>query len=181
VQELSARYPTMNLAGAERALQRIANRWCANADDARDLVQDTFERALRSGIWEDIRSLDAWLARIMHNVFINRCRTAARRPSLETLDDNQGYPVRDEPGAPEPDTPEPAWSRITVQDVHEALDQIEPMYREVYKLHAFDHLTYEQIAERLSIGRITVGTRLTRARKHLREVLVRRFGLEMQS
>jgi RNA polymerase sigma-70 factor (ECF subfamily) len=55
---------------------------------------------------------------------------------------------------------------------------LDPLYREVYKLHTFEHLTYGEIAQRLSIQRITVGTRLTRARKRLREALVQRFGLE---
>jgi len=38
-------------------------------------------------------------------------------------------------------------------------------------------LPTSKIAERLSIQRITVGTRLNRARKKLREVLVKRFDL----
>ena len=171
--ELSG-HPTMELADAEPALRRIANRWCANTDDARDLVQDTFERALRSGTSKDVRSPGAWLARIMHNLFVNRCRTAARRPNHEALEDKHHHVTRAD------STPEPAWSRIAVQDIHDALEQLEPMYREVYKLHAFDHLTYGQIAHRLSIQRITVGTRLTRARKRLREVLAQSFALEAQ-
>lgn len=53
------------------------------------------------------------------------------------------------------------------------------MYRDVYSLRMLQDLSYEQIARRLSIDRITVGTPLSRARKRLREVLVRRFGLEL--
>ena len=55
------------------------------------------------------------------------------------------------------------------------------MYREVYRLHTFEDLSYEQIAQRLGIQRVTVGTRLNRARKKLREILVARFGLGGES
>jgi RNA polymerase sigma-70 factor (ECF subfamily) len=70
------------------------------------------------------------------------------------------------------------WSRITSDDIRSALDALEPVYREVYQLHTFEDWTYEQIAHHLGIQRVTVGTRLNRARKKLREVLVARFGLE---
>ena len=78
----------------------------------------------------------------------------------------------------EPDGPEPAWSRITIDDIRDALEVIDPVYREVYQLHTFENRTYDQIAHQLGIQRVTVGTRLNRARKKLREVLVARFGLE---
>lgn len=163
------------LANAGPTLRRIAERWCGNSGDAEDLLQDTFERALRRGISPEIRSIAAWLTTIMHHLFINRCREAARMPDHGELDDIRGGVTR-----LETDAPEPAWSHITVQDIRDALDHIEGVYRDVYRLHTFEHLSYEQIAQQLSIRRITVGTRLHRARKQLRAVLVTRFGLERQ-
>lgn len=160
------------LVDAEPILRRLAERMC-NESDVHDLVQDTFERACRRGISPGVRCTRAWLTTIMHNLFIDRCRAAARHPRSEALEDGHGKTVPFEH-----DAPEPPWTRITVDDVHDALEQIEPVYRDVYRLHTFEHLSYEQIAQQLSIERITVGTRLSRARKRLREVLVKRFGLE---
>ncbi len=68
--------------------------------------------------------------------------------------------------------------RATIEDVRAALDQLDPTFAQVYKLHTFDRLSYEEIASRLRIERVTVGTRLNRARKKLRDVLVQRLGLE---
>lgn len=161
---------------AAPTLARIAERLCANAADARDLVQDTFERATRIGLPPDLRNPSAWLVTIMNNIFIDRCRARARRPGHETLVEQHANVTQGEP-----DPPEPAWSRITVDDIRAALVELDPAYREVYELHTFEGWSYEQIAERLSIQRVTVGTRLNRARKKLREVLVRRFGLEEPS
>src|SRR5690242_3440142 len=44
------------LVDAEPMLTRIAERLCGNAADARDLVQDTFERVTRQGLPADVRN-----------------------------------------------------------------------------------------------------------------------------
>lgn len=173
-----ARGSTQNLvwvAEHEDSLVRIAERLCATKADARDLVQDTFERAMRQGIPGEVRSVCAWLTTMMHNLFVDRCRMAARRPVHEPLDDRHRELASQ---SPDRGSSEPAWSRITIDDVRDALGDIEPLFREVYVLHSFERLPYEHIAQRLGIERITVGTRLSRARKKLRDVLVARFGLE---
>ena len=162
------------LADAEPTLRRLARRMCEDSSDVHDLVQDTFERACRRGIPQEIHCTRAWLTRIMHRLFLDRCRAAARHPRPQVLGDGPGIAALEQ-GVPEP---QPPWSRITIEDIRQSLAQIEPLYRDVYVLHAFDQLSYEEIAGRLSIERITVGTRLSRARKRLREVLVKRFGLE---
>jgi RNA polymerase sigma-70 factor (ECF subfamily) len=161
------------LVDAEPALTRLAERLCASHADVLDLVQDTFERAMRQGIPPGVRSPRAWLATIMHNLFVDRCRAAARRPSWEVLDEDHGdiLPLEAHP-------PEPPWSRITIADIRAALDELDPTFRDVYVSYTFEHRSYEQIAEQLSIQRVTVGTRLTRARKKLREILGKRFGVE---
>ena len=158
---------------AEPSLRSLARRLCRNDQDARDLVQDTFERALR---WDgdgegSPRNPRAWLASILNNLFIDRCRALARRPAVESLGE------RALESAAEPDLePEPAWSRLTIEDIRAALEEIEPEFRRVYEMHVFDRCSYEQIAAVLRIERVTVGTRLTRARRRLRTVLHRRAG-----
>jgi RNA polymerase sigma-70 factor (ECF subfamily) len=154
-------------------LRRFAGRLCNNPQDVYDLLQDTFERAVTQGIPDQIRSTRGWLRRIMFHLFIDGRRAAARFGHVEALEDRHG-----DVGEAGPDAPDPAWADLTLADIRGALDELEPVYRDVYSLRMFDCLSYEQIAERLSIERVTVGTRLSRARKRLREVLVRRFGLD---
>ncbi len=160
------------IAACEPALAKVADRLCASPADARDLVQDTIERVMRQGVPADVRNPRAWLATVMHNLFIDRCRATARQPAHESFDESHaGVTSIDE-------AEEPAWGRATIEDVRAALDQIDPTFAQVYKLHTFDRLSYEEIASRLRIERVTVGTRLNRARKKLRDVLVQRLGLE---
>jgi RNA polymerase sigma-70 factor (ECF subfamily) len=160
---------------AKPALLRMAVRMCGNAADAEDLVQDVFLQAMRRGVPPNLRNLHAWLTTSLHNLFVDHYRSATRRPSHESIKVQYANFTQIEP-----DGPEPRWTGITGNDIRDALGDIEPVYRDVYVLHTFDRLSYGQIAERLGIQRITVGTRLNRARKKLREVLVERFGLEDQ-
>ena len=64
----------------EAVLRATALRLCRDVSDARDLVQDTFERALRGfHTWRPDTDGRAWLMRILHNLFIDRCRAQASR------------------------------------------------------------------------------------------------------
>jgi RNA polymerase sigma-70 factor (ECF subfamily) len=94
----------------------------------------------------------------------------ARRPSVVSLDEQDH-----EPAVPELE-PMPAWSRTSVGDVRAALEEIDPDFRRVYEMHVFEHRPYDEIARTLGIQRLTVGSRLTRARQRLRAILCRRLG-----
>lgn len=161
------------LEAALPTLRRIALRLCRNRTDGEDLVQSLCVRVLQKKIPITIGDLNAWLAKSLTNMFIDRCRSQASRPSHEPLEDNHTNISRFEP-----DAPEPYWGAITAADIRDAAEEIKPPYREVYMLHSFEHLSYEEIAQKLGgIGTVTVGTRLNRARKKLREILVARFDV----
>lgn len=161
---------------AEPFLRSLAVRLCRHTSDANDLVQDTFERALRSGGGDPPRNPRAWLATILHNLFVDRCRALARRPALEPLTERHAG-IASEPYA----EARPAWGNATLADIRAALEELDADFRRVYEMHVFEHLSYEEIAGLLHIQRVTVGTRLTRARHQLRAVLRARLGEEAES
>jgi RNA polymerase sigma-70 factor (ECF subfamily) len=163
------------LAEVRPAFLRMAERTCSNRADAEDVLQETFLRAARHGIPPDVRNAVAWLTTMLKHVIIDHCRKMKRRPSHESITDHHDGLTQ-----LEPDGPEPEWGNVSLDDIRDALDAIDLVYREVYRLHTFEDLSYEQIARQLGIQRVTVGTRLNRARKKLREVLVARFGIGSQ-
>ena len=58
-----------------------------NRSDADDLVQDTFELALRKAhLFQPGTNLRAWLGRLMFNLHVTRYRRARRRPDGASLD-----------------------------------------------------------------------------------------------
>jgi RNA polymerase sigma-70 factor (ECF subfamily) len=148
----------------EAVLKTIAKRLCGDAAEASDLVQDTFERALRAASTQALANPRAWLVTIMHNLFIDRCRQRRRQPFMVPMGDQ----VDATPFEPEP---EPEWATISMDQLRSALARLEDGFRRVYELHCFEGASYDEIAQTLNIAKNTVGTRLARARQKLRELL----------
>jgi RNA polymerase sigma-70 factor (ECF subfamily) len=154
----------------EPLLTGIARRLCGNDADAADLVHDTYERALRA--WDryaDRGNLRSWMVAILNNLFIDRCRKTRRTPKTEAIDDL-------ELAAPEVAAP-PAWTNVTDQQITVALATLGTEFRRVYELHALGR-SYDEIAVEMKIAKATVGTRLIRARKKLKDALLREIGGE---
>jgi len=139
-------------------------RMMGHRQDAEDITQETFVRALRGLAGFDVaRPLRPWLL----GIAANRCRTALvhrkRRPGLtETPEDR----VDHRPGLSDPED--------LAGELERALDKIRPEYRVVFALFHEQHLAYEEIAETVGRPIGTVKTWLHRARAELAEHLSRR-------
>jgi RNA polymerase sigma-70 factor (ECF subfamily) len=154
--EMVSRYEAVLYARAMRLLR--------SRSDALDLVQDTYERALRGkASFTPGTNLRHWLMTIMYNLFLDRCRRLSREPRAFSIDDH-------EVASPEPYVPED-WETITQEQIHAALADLERPFREVYELRLLENCSYDEIADKLTIPRSTVGTRLMRARHKLRQTL----------
>jgi len=148
----------------ETVLYARAMRLLRSRHDAMDLVQDTYERALRGrASFEPGTNLRHWLMTILYNLFLDRCRRLAREPRSICIDEQ-------DVASPEPDAPEP-WETVTKEQISAALAELDRPFREVYELRLLDNCSYDEIADRLTIPRSTVGTRLMRARHKLRQNL----------
>ena len=133
---------------------------------ARDLVQSTVERAYRSlHRFEAGTSPTCWLNTIMTNSFIDQLRRS-RLLKWSPLPDEERLP------APDPDAEPTWWNRFDIADVKAAARQLPGPFRRPFELHAFDRLSYRQIARRLRLPMGTVGTRIFRARQALKQVLL---------
>lgn len=153
------------------ALYRWALRLRRNPSDAWDLVQDTYERALRGGPLPAAQNARAWLFVIMKNLFLDQCRARKRR----------GWPAANErigdlPAPPSEPEPDPPWASLTTEEVRECVAGLDRVFREVYTLHALEGLSYAEIAARLNLSPKTIGTRIFRARQKLRHALHDQLG-----
>jgi len=155
----------------ELELTILAEHLSSGKADARDLVQDTFERALRA--WDRLppdSNVRGWLITILHNLFIDRCRRARRAPTMPIPDELQAPPAEE--------VSVPAWANVTPDQLRAALSQLDDEFRRAYQLHALEGRSYRQIADELAIPLSTVGTRLLRARRKLRLILLRSMRAE---
>ena len=148
-------------------------RWLTrNAEEAEDLVQETYVKALKGfSSFQLGTNFRAWMYRILRNTFLTS-RTGLRVTMTVPLD-----PGQDEPElAVENETPETIlMKRSDSQLVMSAIDGLPVHYREALLLCEVEEMSYQEIAETLSIPVGTVMSRLSRARRTLRDHLGRNW------
>jgi RNA polymerase sigma-70 factor, ECF subfamily len=144
-------------------------RWLSgDADEARDLVQETFVKSLKGfPSFREGTNFRAWMYRILRNTFLTS------RTGLERRNTQQ----EDEEGLAEisisQETPEVALIRqANTELVQAAIAHLAPAFREVVLLADLEEMKYQEIAEALDIPIGTVMSRLARARKQLREYII---------
>lgn len=143
------------------SLRRYARGLTGNREAADDLVQDTLERAwTRISLWQRRGDLRAWLFSILHNLFVDRVRSARSSP-LEPMPE-EGVAAMARPTQTD---------MMEVRDLDKALLALSSEHREVLLLVAVEQMSYKQVAEVLGVPLGTVMSRLSRARERLRELL----------
>ena len=154
-------------------LYGTAVRLTRDGDAARDLVQDTYLKALRAqGRFQPGTNLKAWLYAILHNTWRNRRRDGARaRVSLRQRHGRRGRRRRP-PGRRGAATPESQLlATVLDADLQAALDRLPEAFREAVWLRDVEDLSYQEIAEALSIPIGTVMSRIARGRRLLHTFL----------
>ena len=142
-----------------RRLYGLARRMSRNAEDARDLVQETFLRAARSpgAVPEGESNEEAWLVRVLVNLCKDRWRQAATR---QRLDATRGWTPPAVPADPE-------QAAVARSVVWRALGTLAPRRRAVVILHELDGASVEAIARMLGVAAVTVRWHLSRGRLQL--------------
>jgi RNA polymerase sigma-70 factor (ECF subfamily) len=144
-------------------------RWIEHdSDAAEDLVQETYLKALRSFTsFQPGTNFRAWMFRILRNTFLSS-RTKFERRMTDALDSEEDGPEL----AVDTETPETIlMNRSNFQLMQRAIDDLPVHYRETLLLCEVEEMSYQEIAEVLSIPIGTVMSRLARARKAVRESL----------
>ncbi|MBI3927522.1 MAG: sigma-70 family RNA polymerase sigma factor [Armatimonadetes bacterium] len=138
-----------------RGLYRLAHRLCGDPCLAEDLVQECYLEAWRS--LPELRSLErarAWLVQILRHRFHRALRARSRRPRVQSLPESLGWVP-----------PERDWA------LEQALEQLEPHYREPFLLVFMEGYRCREVAELLDLPIGTVLSRIHRARTRLKALL----------
>ena len=151
----------------EDKLYRLARRLSANAEDAHDLVQETFLRAAQSLTSIPAGSdAHAWLVRVLINIRRDQWRRRTVRARAAAL-----------VGPPSDITPATAESAlIAKRAIWSALDALAPRRRAIVVLSEIDGLPLQEIARLLGLAVMTVRWHLSMARRELRKALADYLG-----
>lgn len=147
---------------------RVARRMCSSDEDAWDITQDAFIRAMGAmDRFDPQYRFFTWIYRITTNLAINYSRKRRRRREVnfdEAFDGGGRQTTA-------PDLEERAASEELVRAVRRAVEKLSPALRSVFVLRVDGELSYSEIAETLDIAIGTVMSRLNRARSSIRDEL----------
>lgn len=143
-----------------RPLLRLALALTGRLADAEDLVQETLLSAYqRFHTFEGRSSVYTWMRRILINAASNAARARRVRMSEPLPADEIGPSAGPSPGA--------VIERKL--DIHAMLATLSPEFRQVLVLRELEGLSYQEIAQELSLPQGTVESRLFRARRELQQ------------
>ena len=156
-------YQLTNLSGN---LQRFALSLTSNSEDAKDLLQETFAKAITyRDKFEDNTNLKAWTFTIMKNTFINNYRRAVKsNTTFDNTEDLYYLNLGKETASETPD------SEFSVKEIQRAIDGLEHEFKVPFMMHTHG-FKYKEIADELNLKIGTVKSRIFFTRKKLMERL----------
>ena len=141
---------------------------CANTFDADDLYQDTWLRVVKSiSQFDPSREFEPWLTKICVNTYRNTLRRIARSPLLNFQTNEDAFLQ----SVPAPENPD-------YSPLYDAIDGLPDKLRLAVILFYFEETDITATAQVLGIPEGTVKSRLSKARKLLKEVLGRETDLQ---
>ncbi|MEM6394826.1 MAG: RNA polymerase sigma factor [Bacteroidota bacterium] len=152
-------------------LQSFAYNLTKNAEDAKDLYQETAFRAMTNR--DKFRmgtNLKAWLFTIMKNIFINNYRKKMKANTIMDNTDNLYY-LNSGRQTIEND----GDGNILIKELRRMIDQLDDSTRIPFLMH-YQGFKYQEIADQLDLPLGTVKSRIFFARKDLKAQIKRQYG-----
>ncbi len=132
--------------------------------DAADVMQDAFLHLFqRLSSFRFESAFTTWLHRLVVNESLQHLRRRGRRTIMT-------QPLTEQEVAADDTT---SHADELTEILSQAMERIEPQLRLIFQLKEVDDLTYAQIGEIIGIPEGTVGSRLNRARRELRDQLMK--------
>ncbi|MBT8187456.1 MAG: RNA polymerase sigma factor [Croceitalea sp.] len=140
----------------------VAMRFLKNADDAEDVLQESFIKAFqRMDQFRGEVTFGAWLKRIVVNGSIDFLKS--KRQRMVELDEGYLQLANDD-----------SWEveeSISLEAVKKAIDQLPDTYKYVVQLYLVEGYDHAEISEILNIAETASRTRLLRGKNILKEKL----------
>ncbi|MDZ4762639.1 MAG: RNA polymerase sigma factor [Alphaproteobacteria bacterium] len=150
----------------QQPLYRFIRRYVGDADEAYDLLQETFVSAwLALGRYDSARPASTWLRRIA----LNKCRDWGRRRTVRRF--FYGAAPLEAADVASNASTESGSDEAAIARLDRAIALLPPQMKEPLLLTAFEGMSQEAAGKALGITAKAVETRVYRARKLLAEAL----------
>ena len=154
-------------------LSHYLRKFIKDFDEIEDVLQDVFIKAYKNlyGFNPD-RRFSSWIYRIAHNEAINHIKKYYNRGRISF--DELEYEIIGE----KMDLAERIDLKIDREKIGLAFNDLKLKYKEVILLYYFEDRSYEEISDILRMPVSTVGTYISRGKKQLKEILLKKYGRE---
>ncbi len=154
-------------------LRRFAYGLTGSTEEADDLVQSAYERALtRSEQWQAGTRLDSWMYRIVQTIWLNRIDSQKSRSRHLSMISETMEPAYDGGAQIE--------SRLALERIREFVWQMPEEQRVVLLLVAVEGLSYKEASDIVGVPIGTITSRLGRARIAIRDFMTDSSEAEME-
>ena len=147
----------------EDKIKRYGRKFLSGTEDIEDIVQNIFIKAYKNiQSFDSKRKFSSWIYRIAHNEFVNELKRKKREP-LRFFDPDVIFPLL-------VSNEKENIHDIDKEMLDKCLDKLSAKYKEPIVLRYFQELSYKEISDILSIPVSTVGIRLKRGIKKIKEI-----------
>lgn len=147
-------------------LSGFAMGFTRDREDANDLVQETFVKALRyKNNFKEGTNIKGWLYTIMRNIFINNYKKKRFQNTIVDQTENQYFL-----NASQDYHHDSVTTLINIDDIQTAINRLKYDFRKPFTMF-LDGFHYDEIADELGVPMGTVKSRIFHARKRLKDEL----------
>ena len=153
-------------------LYKFAYRLTGHQDDAEDLVQDLLIKIYpRLEEMQGIEKLSSWLSRVLYRIFIDKVRRDKRSP-IDLMGKDES--IYESQISEEGDPLNTVNSELNQKVVSSALQELKEDHRLLIMLHDVEGYSLQEINKITGVEIGTIKSRLSRARKKIREIIQKR-------
>jgi RNA polymerase sigma-70 factor (ECF subfamily) len=154
----------------------LARRYTNCEQQATEITQDTFVRAYEKlGSFKGESSFSTWLYPILRTTALNALAKAEQQRK------NQKNLARRAPvSAAEWGSTERVEHRLDQTLIHQALQELSPIDKAVLSLYYMEERSVGEVSAALGFSKVNIKTKLHRARNRMKDLLLRKYGSEIQ-
>ncbi len=156
-----------------RRIYNLSYRYCGRKDEAEDLTQEIFIRVYQNlkSYHPEAGSLQNWILKVARNLAIDHYRQNLRHPKTTGSEELEIMNISDDR------TPNPLRAAEQLEAwrfLHDGLQALTHELKEAVILRDLEGMSYQEMAELLSIPEGTVKSRINRGRLELAKILTKR-------